>query len=186
MKTCFKCGTNKPLSDFYKHSDMRDGYLNKCKECTKHDVRCTYKRKSNEADWVESERERGRMKYYRLYSPKTGSNPTKNDPVRHYKATVMYRKRYPEKEAAKRACRGMPKGPGRQLHHWSYRLEHRKDVIEITIREHSKLHRFMRYDRKTMMYTDLDGNLLDTKEKHIDYAQRIGVRLVKSKSKQVA
>ncbi len=35
MKVCRQCNVEKPLTEFYKHSRMMDGHLNKCIPCVK-------------------------------------------------------------------------------------------------------------------------------------------------------
>lgn len=42
VKKCFKCHHTKPLERFYVHRRMADGHLNKCKSCTKRDVKKRY------------------------------------------------------------------------------------------------------------------------------------------------
>ena len=37
QKDCTKCEQSKNLDNFYKHAKMKDGHLNKCKECCKKD-----------------------------------------------------------------------------------------------------------------------------------------------------
>lgn len=86
MKTCFKCSLVKPLGEFYRHPQMADGHLNKCKECTRSDDR-NY-RKKNPEKIAEYERRRWQ------------------DPVRRAAAAQFsreHRERNPEKYKARTA-----------------------------------------------------------------------------------
>lgn len=57
-KKCFKCGIEKELLQFYKHPDMPDGHVNKCKECNKKDVRDNYADKIDEKREYDNYRQR--------------------------------------------------------------------------------------------------------------------------------
>lgn len=156
LKKCFVCEIEKNLNQFYKHSQMKDGYTNKCKSCTKQQSKENYNKKMKDPDFVEKERERGRAK----------KRPTHKSTI---KQNSDYKKKYPEKYRAHYYVARITKKEGYHFHHWSYNEEHFRDYIELSIKEHNKAHRFIIYDQERMMYRKLDGELLDTKEKHNDY-----------------
>ena len=61
VKTCFKCGAEKAITEFYVHPQMGDGRLNKCKQCTRKDVSKNYQ---------------DNLDYYRAYDKKRGFRPS--------------------------------------------------------------------------------------------------------------
>lgn len=67
----------------------------------------------------------------------------------------------------------VPVMEGNQLHHWSYRLENAKDVIELSVAAHLRLHCYLAYDQEQMCYRDTNGALLDTKDKHEAWIQTV-------------
>jgi len=164
-KQCFKCGEVKDLSEYYKHKQMGDGHLNKCKTCTQKDTKERADKLLQNPDWVEAEQQRHREKYYRL------GYKEKHKPTTQQKKEAMgrYLEKYPERKLATTAAQRIPNANGHN-HHWSYKKEHWKDVIDISSKNHAKAHRFLVYDQEQMMYRRTDNNeLLDTREKHEEW-----------------
>lgn len=170
-KVCFKCDKDKPLTEYYKHKQMGDGHLNKCKDCTKKDTkeRLDFNLK-NVFGFHEMEKARHRDKYYRL-GYKEKHKKTSEESSGYSK---NYRLNYPEKYKAKIASQRLPKNDkNNHLHHWSYNEQHWKDCIELTTQDHYFLHRFIKYDQSEMMYRNKNGELLNTKQSHIDLLEYI-------------
>jgi hypothetical protein len=174
-KVCFKCLKDKKLEDYYVHKQMADGHLNKCKECTRIDSDKREKELRNNPEWVESEKVRSRDKYHRL-GYKDVHKPTKEQ-----KKIDMdrYKLKYPEKVRAKsKSGKLKPFCQGNHLHHWNYGEGFEKDVIELLPFLHYGLHRYIIYDQERMMYRRCDTNeLLDTKEKHLDFFEQIKYKI---------
>jgi len=94
MKECTKCHEVKPLDQFYKHSQMSDKVISKCKECTKKDVQANYRKN---------------IDYYKDYEKQRCHLPHRVKARKDYAATKpealrrgqkAYIERYPQKRIA--------------------------------------------------------------------------------------
>jgi hypothetical protein len=72
MKTCILCRKKKPFDQYYKHTEMADGYLGRCKECHKAEIRKNFLRRMADPKWREKERIRQRDKERKKREIKTG------------------------------------------------------------------------------------------------------------------
>ena len=61
-RTCTECSQALPITEFYKHPQMGDGYLNQCKGCKRAYQRDRHHRKMLDPEWRAKERARSRKK----------------------------------------------------------------------------------------------------------------------------
>ena len=174
-KECSLCKKTLPINSFYKSAGYKGGYTRRCKNCVKSKARERELKIRSDADGLEKDRARHREKYYK-YNYKEKHKPNAEDKRR---AIEKYRDKYPEKIFARnKSSHIKSKEKGNHLHHWSYKIEHCKDVIELKPEDHYTAHRYIIYDQERMMYRTKEGLLLDTKQRHEAYLKELGIKLI--------
>lgn len=158
-KVCFKCGIEKPIDKFYKHSKMSDGHLNKCIECSKRDSTKRYFENIRNNDWAEKERVRAREKYLRLnYKNKYKKEHGFDDNI--YKSL--------HKNVEKKNNIDLK---GKEIHHWDY--NNLLSVFILHRKQHRKIHKYLKMQGDNVFVDIRSGMVLDTKEKHLEYMKDV-------------
>lgn len=134
MKTCFKCKCEKPLSEFYKHSEMADGHLNKCKTCAKLDAK-NHRAGPSREYVLEYDRKRAVLPHRKEAAKKTISDWNKKFPERK-KAQSKVRWAIASGKLQKQPC--FICGEKAEAHHPDYSRP--LDVVWLCSAHHKQAH----------------------------------------------
>jgi hypothetical protein len=158
MKKCYRCGVEKEVTEFYKHPVNLGGYSNRCKECTKIDVKQNRKDKKehynnydrnrpNEVDRRKRTIEQRNQKYssdpeFRKKRSDYSKEDRKNNPQKYKARDAMTVARRNGTLIRPEACEHCGTSEKKiQGHHWSYLPEHWLDVIWLCTSCHGKEHK---------------------------------------------
>ena len=127
-KTCFKCNRELDVCEFYKHPNMKDGRLGKCKLCTKDDVSKNYHK--NKEHYTRYDKERYASDPKRRRAVESRSKEKK-------KASSMINVRVQRGTMTRGSCEicGKERACG---HHEDYAKP--LDVVWLCYRHHAQLH----------------------------------------------
>lgn len=140
MKKCFKCGVIKGRGEFYKHPQMADGLLGKCKECNKKDTNERYLLKLQDPVWANKERKRQREKERRRRESGLVKKYKKAQYVRP-KANAALGAAVKSGKIKREPCAVCGKEKA-QAHHEDYSKH--LDVVWLCTRHHADRHIYLR------------------------------------------
>lgn len=162
IKECIICKEAQPLTEYYKHKQMSDGHLNKCKTCAKRQSKERHHILSKNEEWVKTERKRNSDKYHRLGYKEKQMEWDKNKP---WKNTSEY----------KNLSRDLKVPKGLEAHHWSYNEEDLRSVFIMNPSDHKSFHNLLVLDEDRLIFKVVEtGEYLKTRREHEDFMESKG------------
>ena len=138
-KECRECSVTKHLSEFYPHSKMADGHLNKCKDCVKSRIKTH--RAENPEQYSDYEKKRGhnaaRMAAANASTRRRRANPLKLGAIN---AVLRATRTGRLEKASTHTCVDCKEVPAAHWHHESYEPQHWLAVEPLCVRCHMRRH----------------------------------------------
>jgi hypothetical protein len=158
------CGQEKPMVAFARDRSRADGRKTMCRACDAVRFReWKARRLEHDPSWSETRAQRTRdlQRERDMGRPPMVTKPRTKRP-------------YPSGAQAAARAAYPDVGPEERRHHWSYRKEHWTDIFILPRRDHHRLHSFLERDDEHLCFRAVPGGaLLDTRQKHAAWAERV-------------